>query len=94
MHWFCATTIHPSPCRTPPFTLHVVGASSRSARKKCKDAVKWKKAAPMAQYVGELVVKESKVSEFLDCDVVFSGLDADDAGEISRHLLARKKIPE
>jgi aspartate-semialdehyde dehydrogenase len=35
----------------------------------------------MARYVGELVVKECRASEFLDCDAVFSGL-ADAAGEI------------
>lgn len=32
--------------------------------------------------VGELVVRECKASEFADCDVVFSGLDADVAGDI------------
>jgi aspartate-semialdehyde dehydrogenase len=55
----------------PKFTLHAVGASSRSAGKKYKDAVKWKQASPMARNVGELIVKECKASEFLDCDVVF-----------------------
>ena len=32
--------------------------------------------------VGELVVRECRASEFADCDVVFSGLDSDVAGEI------------
>ncbi|XXH02680.1 hypothetical protein Hte_009062 [Hypoxylon texense] len=65
----------------PHFVLHAVGASSRSAGKKYKDAVRWKQASPMGP-VGELVVRECKASEFADCDVVFSGLDADVAGEI------------
>jgi aspartate-semialdehyde dehydrogenase len=68
----------------PNFTLHTIGTSSRSAGKEYKDAVKWKQAAPMAKHVGELVVKECKASEFRDCDVAFSGLDADVAGEIGR----------
>lgn len=66
----------------PQFTLHAVGASSRSAGKKYKDAVKWKQASPMAAQVGELIVRECRASEFAECDIVFSGLDADVAGEI------------
>ncbi|KAI1454322.1 aspartate-semialdehyde dehydrogenase [Annulohypoxylon moriforme] len=70
----------------PHFVLHAVGASSRSAGKKYKDAVKWKQASPMGP-VGELVVRECKASEFADCDVVFSGLDADVAGDIEMEFL-------
>jgi len=36
----------------------------------------------MGKHVEELVVKECKASEFADCDIVFSGLDADVAGDI------------
>lgn len=32
--------------------------------------------------VGDLVVKECKSSEFTECDIVFSGLDANIAGEV------------
>jgi aspartate-semialdehyde dehydrogenase len=66
----------------PHLKLHAVGASSRSAGKKYKDAVKWKQAMPMSKELAELVVKECKASEFAECDVVFSGLDSDVAGEI------------
>ncbi|KAG5913787.1 aspartate-semialdehyde dehydrogenase, partial [Claviceps sorghi] len=66
----------------PSLRLHAVGASSRSAGKKYKDAVRWKQASPMGASVADLVVRECKASEFGDCDVVFSGLDADVAGEI------------
>jgi aspartate-semialdehyde dehydrogenase len=38
----------------------------------------------MAAHVGELVVKECRASEFADCDIVFSGLDSDVAGEIGK----------
>jgi aspartate-semialdehyde dehydrogenase len=68
----------------PGLTLHAVGASSRSAGKKYKDAVRWKQSTPMAAHVGELVVKECRASEFADCDIVFSGLDSDVAGEIGK----------
>lgn len=59
-----------------------MGASSRSAGKAYKDAVRWKQAAPIDREVADLVVRECKASEFADCDVVFSGLDSDVAGEI------------
>jgi len=36
----------------------------------------------MGKHVEELIVKECKASEFADCDIVFSGLDADVAGDI------------
>lgn len=32
--------------------------------------------------VGDLIVKECKSSEFKDCDIVFSGLDANIAGDV------------
>lgn len=67
--------------RHPSLTLHAVGASSRSAGKAYKDAVRWKQASPMGK-VGDMVVRECKASEFSDCDVVFSGLDSDVAGDI------------
>ena len=40
----------------------------------------------MGDAIGDLVVRECKASEFADCDVVFSGLDADVAGEIGMFL--------
>ncbi|KAL8763850.1 MAG: hypothetical protein Q9184_000446 [Pyrenodesmia sp. 2 TL-2023] len=71
----------------PHFNLRAVGASSRSAGKKYKDAVRWKQNIPMSKELGELVVKECKPEEFQDCDLVFSGLDSDVAGEIETHFL-------
>lgn len=67
-------------------TLHAIGASSRSAGKKYKDAVRWKQASPMGS-IADMVVRECKASEFQDCDVVFSGLDSDVAGDIGRSRL-------
>ncbi|KAA8894735.1 semialdehyde dehydrogenase [Sphaerosporella brunnea] len=71
----------------PYFTLHAVGASSRSAGKKYKDATRWKQAQLMPAAVRDMVVKECKASEFADCDVVFSGLDAEVAGEIEAEFI-------
>ena len=66
----------------PHFTLHALGASSRSAGKKYKDAVQWKQNIPMSKELGELIVKECKSEGFQDCDLIFSGLDSDVAGDI------------
>jgi len=70
----------------PYLNLHAVGASSRSAGKTYKDAVNWKQASPMDEHTAGLIVKECKASEFADCDVVFSGLDASVAGEIGKSI--------
>lgn len=69
------------------FRLRAVGASSRSAGKKYKDAVRWKQNIPMSKELGELVVKECKAEEFQDCDLIFSGLDSDVAGDIGLYGL-------
>lgn len=66
----------------PHFKLHAVGASERSAGKKYRDAVRWKQAYPMSKELGELVVRKCEAAEFEDCDLVFSGLDSDVAGDV------------
>ena len=38
----------------------------------------------MDDHTAALVVKECKASEFADCDIIFSGLDADAAGDIGK----------
>lgn len=66
----------------PSFVLAAVGASARSAGKKYRDAARWKQSTPMSAAVGELVVRECQPELFSDCDVVFSGLDSDVAGDV------------
>ena len=44
----------------------------------------------MSKELGELVVKECKSEEFQDCDLIFSGLDSDVAGDIG---MARSAPP-
>ncbi|KAI9733340.1 MAG: hypothetical protein M1834_003424 [Cirrosporium novae-zelandiae] len=64
------------------FKVHALGASSRSAGKKYKDAVDWKQKEPMSEELAELVVRECSSENFKDCDMVFSGLDSNVAGEV------------
>ena len=76
----------------PYLKLHAVGASFRSAGKKYKDAVRWKQNLPMSKELGELVVKECKSENFQECDLIFSGLDSDVAGEIGNDLFSARYI--
>jgi aspartate-semialdehyde dehydrogenase len=75
----------------PHFVLHAVGASERSAGKKYKDAVKWKQAIPFTERIGDLVVKKCTAEEFKDCDLIFSGLDSDVAGDVGTQGYTRKR---
>jgi aspartate-semialdehyde dehydrogenase len=72
----------------PHLDLQAVGASERSAGKKYKDAVRWKQAFPMSDRIAELTVRNCEASEFSDCDIIFSGLDSDVAGDIGAKLSA------
>jgi aspartate-semialdehyde dehydrogenase len=76
----------------PWFIIHALGASSRSAGKPYPQAVKWKQTSPIPAVVRTLVVQECVPEKFADCAVIFSGLDADvagDIGEITRFFISR-----
>ena len=66
----------------PYFTLTTIGASERSAGKRYRDVVKWKQAQSMSKELGDLTVQNCAPPAFRDCDIVFSGLDSDVAGDI------------
>lgn len=68
----------------PDFELKVLGASSRSAGKKYIDAVNWKQTDLLPKFAESIVVSECTPEAFKECDVVFSGLDADYAGPIEK----------
>lgn len=68
----------------PWFTIDAIGASSRSANQKYYKVVKWKQTTPIPAGVRDMIVKECLPANFSDCDIVFSGLDADVAGDIGR----------
>jgi hypothetical protein len=66
----------------PWFKIHALGASPRSAGKPYARAVTWKQSTSIPSAVRELIVQECKPEPFADCKIVFSGLDADVAGDI------------
>ena len=66
----------------PWFVVHALGASPRSAGMPYAKAAKWKQTTPIPSQVVDMVVYECKPEHFGDCQIVFSGLDSDVAGEI------------
>lgn len=69
----------------PDFEIHALGASARSAGKLYKDAATWKQTSLLPEVAKDIVVQECKPEgAFAECDVVFSGLDADVAGDIEK----------
>jgi aspartate-semialdehyde dehydrogenase len=71
----------------PFFKIHALGASSRSAGQAYKNAVRWKQTTPIPKDVEDVVVRNCIASEFEGCEIVFSGLDSDVAGDIGESLL-------
>ena len=72
----------------PWFIIHALGASSRSAGKLYPQAVNWKQASQIPAVARTLVVQKCVPENFADCAVIFSGLDADVAGEIGEIILS------
>lgn len=70
----------------PWFVLHTLGASERSAGKEYAKVTKWKQSEPIPSAIKALVVKACVPEEFTGCDIIFSGLDADVAGDIGPFL--------
>lgn len=66
----------------PYFVIHALGASERSAGKAYSKAVTWKQTKAIPAAVRDMVVNECKPEFFAECVVVFSGLDAEVAGDI------------
>jgi aspartate-semialdehyde dehydrogenase len=73
--------------RHPFFVIEALGASARSAHKPYHNAVHWKQTTPIPPSVREMIVKECVPKHFSTCDLVFSGLDADVAGDIGENPL-------
>ena len=70
----------------PFLELHAIGASERSAGKRYKDAVKWKQTTAMSEKLSNLVLRDCKAEHFADCDLVFSGLNSDVAGDVGTSI--------
>ncbi|KAH7268415.1 hypothetical protein MRS44_011312 [Fusarium solani] len=71
----------------PYLELQAIGASSRSVGKKYRDAVQWKQASPLSPEAAEILVIECEPRQFSDCDIIFSGLGSDVAGDIEMDFL-------
>ncbi|KAI1916375.1 aspartate-semialdehyde dehydrogenase [Ophidiomyces ophidiicola] len=71
----------------PLLELVALGASDRSAGKTYRDAVRWKQSSPMPAIAADLIVRRCIPTEFSDCEIIFSGLDPDAAGEIELSFL-------
>jgi aspartate-semialdehyde dehydrogenase len=66
----------------PEFEIAALAASERSAGKRYREAANWIGSTEMPEAVAEMEVVACEPG--LDCDLVFSGLDAAVAGEVER----------
>ncbi|KAI9708766.1 MAG: hypothetical protein M1820_003721 [Bogoriella megaspora] len=66
----------------PNFNLQAVGASPRSVGKTYKDAVTWKSSYPINPATRSMVLRECDPEKFGDCDIIFSTMDSNVAGDI------------
>ncbi|MBW0522553.1 hypothetical protein O181_062268 [Austropuccinia psidii MF-1] len=74
----------------PVFKLIKIGASSRSAGKTYSACVKWKQSVQIPNFVKDMIIEECMPQNFSGCDIIFSGLDADVAGEIELNFRAKE----
>ena len=66
----------------PWFSLTTLTASGRSAGRRYGDVVDWRLDAPFPDLVGDLVVAPTDPKSLGECDLVFSALPAEVAGEV------------
>lgn len=64
-----------------------MGASANSAGKKYSEAVRWKQSTPIPAPIAGLVVRSCEPSQYPDCDIIFSGLNSDVAGDVEMAFL-------
>ena len=71
----------------PLLELVALGASENSAGKEYSDAVRWKQSTPIPAQVAKMIIRRCVPTEFSDCDIIFSGLNADIAGDVEMAFL-------
>ena len=71
----------------PHFKIQTLGASSRSSNKKYSEAANWKLPTPIPLCLSSFIVVECTPENFSSCQVIFSGLDSDVAGDIEIKFL-------
>ena len=64
----------------PWFEITALAASERSSNRLYKDAANWFSPTVLPDYIAKMSVQKCKPN--LDCEIVFSGLDSDVAGDI------------
>ncbi|HJJ36320.1 MAG TPA: aspartate-semialdehyde dehydrogenase [Methanocorpusculum sp.] len=70
----------------PWFKLTTLTASERSAGKRYADAVNWRLDSPFPESAGEIIVSPTTVAAVRDCDIVFSALPAELAGQLETDI--------
>lgn len=71
----------------PNFELRILGASSRSVGKKYGSVVNWKQTELLPDFAKDIVVRECIPESFKECNVIFSGLDSEYAGQIEKDFV-------
>lgn len=71
----------------PLLEVVALGASAKSADKKYSDVVRWKQSTPIPAQIAGLIVRRCVPTEFPDCDIIFSGLNSDVAGDVEMAFL-------
>jgi aspartate-semialdehyde dehydrogenase len=70
----------------PWFHARALGASGRSAGRTYGEAVRWSLAGDPPPEAGGLEIRPCRASDFSDCDLVFSALDASAAKDVEREF--------
>ena len=74
----------------PYLKIKVLGASPRSAGKTYKEATckTWKMNTSIPLHIKSMIVQSCEPNHFKECQIIFSGLDADVAGDIELAFLS------
>lgn len=73
----------------PDLTVAALGASARSRGRRYADVARWKHPVPLPRAIADMTVRSCDPAEYSrdEVDVVFSGLDADVAGDVEMAFL-------
>jgi aspartate-semialdehyde dehydrogenase len=72
----------------PWFQVTALGGSDRSVGKKYAQAAQWRLSADVPAYARDITLVEGKPGREWDCDVVFTSLPAEIAGEVEEEFAA------
>jgi aspartate-semialdehyde dehydrogenase len=72
----------------PWFTVTALGGSERSLGKKYAQAANWRLSANVPEYAREITLVEGKPGPEWDCDVIFTSLPAEFAGQVEEDFAA------